>query len=61
MPVQYQHARPGYMFVPTKKGETESRINAKYKDTYRAKKTYRYCVPKRWILEGWVNEVKEFT
>jgi len=57
MAVQFVHATEGYEFTPSNKGIMDGRITAKYSSSYKNKQ-YRTCVPKRWIREGLVKEVK---
>ena len=58
MSIQYEHAKKGYRFVPTKDGVKEGKINSKYNEHY-TNNSYRYCVPRAWITKGWIEEVKD--
>ena len=56
MSVHYIHAMPGKQFIPTKLGETEARIYAKYNKSYQNPQ-YKTIVPQSWLTKGWVEEV----
>jgi hypothetical protein len=60
MAIQYVHAKPGYIFRLTYVGKLDGRIAAKYDPSY-PNEQYKTCVPKRWLTEGLVEEVKEET
>lgn len=57
MSIQYTHARKGYIFKPTAKGLRDGKIASKYKETY-PNEQYKTCVPKRWVSDGFVVEVR---
>ena len=57
MPVQFVHAKKGHEFKLTTDGSQVGRIKSKF-DGSESIQRYRTCVPKRWLTEGWVKEVR---
>lgn len=57
MSIQYARAEKGKEFRPTKRGKLVGRIAHKFDDTYYQSKQYRKSVPKRWVSDGYVEEV----
>lgn len=52
MSIQFEHARKGYAYIPTYKGRS-------LKEQFARKENYRQTVPKRWVTDGLVEEVRE--
>ena len=59
--VMYAHTRPGYKFQLTYTGRKVKAIADKYRDGSIVYKQYQHCVPRTWITNGYVEEVKENT
>lgn len=54
---QITHAKPGNRFVLTYTGKHQEAIRVKFQD--RTDSIYFKQVPRRWITDGYVVEVKE--
>ena len=57
MSFQQAHAKPGHRFKLTYQGRKQKAIAVKFQD--KTDSIYFTCVPKRWITDGYVIEVKE--
>lgn len=58
MAVQYAHAKKGYIFKPTYFGKQVKAIANKYKNLDK-NNIYYTCVPRTWLTNNYVEEVKE--
>ena len=59
MSVHYVHSKKGYEFKITFLGRRVKSIAAKYVEGTMAHKQYQHCVPRSWVTNGYVEEVKE--
>ena len=57
--VMYAHARQGYKYQLTYQGRKIKAVAAKYRDNAALHKQYLHCVPRTWVTNGYVEEVKE--
>ena len=57
--VRYAHAKKGHRFCLTERGLEESRVRAKFNVESPIYKQYQVCVPRTWLVKGYVVEVKE--
>lgn len=55
--VTYKKARLGFKFVLTERGLEDSRIRAKYSETYSNRQQYEKSVPSSWVERELVKEV----
>ena len=59
--VMYAHTRPGYKFQLTYTGRKVKAVAAKFVEGAALYKQCQHCVPKSWVSNGYVEEVKENT
>lgn len=57
--ILFAHARPGYRYKLTYAGRQIKAIATKYLDEANAYRRYLYHVPRTWVTNGYVEEVKE--
>lgn len=57
--ISYATARPGYRYKLTYTGRRIKAVAAKYKDGASLYKQYQHHVPRTWVTNGYVEEVKE--
>ena len=61
MAVVYAHAKPGYKYQLTFFGRKVKAVAVKYKEGTLSYKQYQHHVPRSWVSNGYVEEVKENT
>jgi len=57
MSFQVVHAKPGHRFILTYPGRKQKAIAVKFQEN--GDSIYFTCVPKRWVTDGFVIEVKD--
>lgn len=59
MAVVYAHAKPGYKYQLTFFGRKVKAVASKFEEGASLYKQCQHCVPRSWISNGYVEEVKE--
>lgn len=58
MPCEYIKAEVGNVWTTTELGKTIGRIAAKFEEGAFNRQVYSVKVPKSWVTQGWVKQVK---